>query len=82
MNTFKHLTYDEWIAEHPEVELEEVPCPICDGTGEDECPCCGHEIECEKCNGEGYITSARAIYEKQLAADKKALAKFLKGISQ
>jgi len=31
MNTFKHLSYKEWIKEHPEVELEEEPCPECDG---------------------------------------------------
>lgn len=29
-------------------------CRTCNGTGVDECAECGHEIECNVCNGTGY----------------------------
>jgi hypothetical protein len=32
-----------------------VECPECDGEGEVECYHCGHDMECEKCFGEGNI---------------------------
>jgi len=37
-----------------------VGCPDCDGTGDDECPECGQEIECKRCNGDGYVGSGEA----------------------
>jgi RecJ-like exonuclease len=29
-------------------------CPKCNGTGTVECPTCGHDMECEHCDGDGY----------------------------
>lgn len=81
MFTFKHLTYEEWIAENPEVEQEIVVCPDCGGSGVDECPCCGHEIDCERCDGSGHIVDARRLYREQLENDKRAIKKFMKGLT-
>lgn len=80
VNTFKHLSYKEWIKEHPDVELEEEDCPECDGTGETTCYHCGHETECEKCDGSGNLKTAQKQYKEQLARDKAALEKFIKSV--
>jgi len=30
-------------------------CPYCDGTGLDDCPHCGTEIDCVECEGTGQV---------------------------
>lgn len=73
MNALKPMTYNEWLAANPDIEQEEVKCLDCNGTGKDECPHCGNEMDCEECGGTGKIKSARDIYQAQLRADKKRL---------
>lgn len=31
-----------------------IQCPECDGSGETECDCCGHEGTCKQCDGDGH----------------------------
>jgi hypothetical protein len=33
-------------------------CTECDGTGKVECPTCGHDMDCEDCDGDGYESSS------------------------
>lgn len=73
MDALKPMTYKEWLAANPDLEKQEEECFACNGTGEDECPHCGNDMECEECGGTGKINSARAIYEAQLLEDKKRL---------
>ncbi|WP_299202475.1 hypothetical protein [uncultured Amphritea sp.] len=54
-------TYEKWKKEQLAViqnmpeEDREVDCPECHGEGEYECDCCGHERECDRCEGYGHI---------------------------
>jgi RecJ-like exonuclease len=77
MTTFKHLTYEEWVALYPEAAKEEEDCEECDGQGEVECFECGHIRECQECGGTGKSKSARNFYEEQVERDEKAMAKYL-----
>lgn len=70
------VSYEEWIKAHPEVLLEESPCPECYGDGTSECEECGHESDCPECEGTGKILTARMIYEQQLHRDHAALARY------
>lgn len=57
-----------------------IECPECDGSGETECDCCGHEDTCEQCDGDGdidcphcgHLLSVRA-YHLAVASDYAAL---------
>jgi len=77
MSTFKHLTYEEWIEQNPEVLLQEVECRECRGTGTDECPHCGGDMECEECDGSGKVNDARKQYEEQIQLDEEQMEKYL-----
>lgn len=79
-STFKHLTYDEWIEEHPEVLKSEQKCPECDD-GETECPECGSLVTCKLCDGTGKIKSARDEYEFQKRLDDKKMSEYLARIA-
>lgn len=35
-------------------------CEDCEGTGESECSKCGHDSECDTCDGDGYVTKCEA----------------------
>lgn len=62
-STKRFASFSEW-QESVKAQLTEddmcVRCPDCDGEGEvfDECPCCNRERECEcdRCDGDGYVT--------------------------
>lgn len=49
----------------PSLTLEELnrseTCPDCCGTGEDDCPHCGHTAECDRCHGKCTILAHRYI---------------------
>lgn len=55
--SFKPLSFEAWrdeqIANRPSDMA--VECPTCDGEGVDECSCCGHERDCELCDGDGRV---------------------------
>lgn len=80
MNTFRHMTYDEWIIENPEVKLEEEDCIECDGTGEVICDCCGGDTDCDKCDGTGKLNSAHRLYENQIKLDNERMSRYLKTV--
>jgi hypothetical protein len=42
-----------------ETKKTRIECFECGGDGEIKCSCCGHEEECENCDGTGYIEEAR-----------------------
>lgn len=82
MKTVKGITfytYDEWIKLNPDVVIEE-PCAECGGDGETECPHCGHEMDCEECDGTGKINLAREEYDSQREADEKKWNKYAKSM--
>ncbi|WP_191728350.1 hypothetical protein [Luteimonas colneyensis] len=55
--SFRPMSFEAWrdeqIANRP-ADMK-VECPTCDGEGVDECSCCGHERECEGCDGDGHV---------------------------
>lgn len=67
------IPFDVWkILWEDEISPEE-PCEYCDGTGEEECECCGHIVECEECDGRGVVNTPMDQYRD---ACKRALAKW------
>jgi hypothetical protein len=74
------LSFYAWLKKDQDIteEFEETSktCPKCDGSGEVECPTCGHDKECEACGGSGEIEvdacesdKARNIYYDRLNRD-------------
>ncbi len=62
-------TYDQWREKKLEAALRAtnkkdryLKCDDCSGTGEVECDCCGHEKECERCDGHGKL-DAKDFYD-------------------
>jgi len=52
-----------------------VECPACDGTGIDECACCGSEGDCETCDGEGKVKAGTlAPFELNKLVSRKKYA--------
>jgi hypothetical protein len=49
----KVLTYNEWCSQQLN-RGGSFKCQACEGEGEVECGCCGHENECDECEGTGY----------------------------
>lgn len=63
-------------------------CPYCDGFGESECECCGHETQCAECEGEGEVIvtdskdllrskTAKEKYKSKIEEDLKKFAKYI-----
>jgi len=78
----KFLTFEEWTAQNQDliegIEAAKEICPGCDGSGESECPECGHYGTCQECDGTGKIgESVRETYYRLLDEDKKKLESFL-----
>ncbi len=73
----KFLTFDEWVKANPEV-VDELThdCDECDGSGQIECPECGHIAACDDCGGSGKISEVREEYKRQLKIDKARLEKW------
>lgn len=40
-------------------------CEHCDGTGEDECKCCGQSIECKRCDGQGLLSDLSPLVYRE-----------------
>lgn len=87
---FHPVSFEQW----QQARLDETPadeqvdCPKCDGSGEVECDCCGHESECDDCEeGQvawGDLTDAEKRrhlthdrYTRAVFEDAKAFASWL-----
>ena len=50
--------FEEW-AKNMRLDYKQlnpkVECPSCEGDGEIECDCCGHEKHCDDCDGNGKV---------------------------
>ncbi len=46
------IPYQEWLKHNSEKWRD---CPDCDGSGMDECTCCGEFSDCRTCDGEGLV---------------------------
>ena len=74
--SFTVLSYREWLACHPEVELVETDCPECGGEGVTECLCCGSLVTCDLCEGTGRISDPWTYYREQMRSDLAALERW------
>lgn len=68
-----HLSYNKWLKQHP--ELAKTECPVCGGSGDEECEKCGHISDCWRCDGTGY--SAKHLYDEECEADAARLEAFM-----
>lgn len=70
----KQMTFDEWYALHRD-EFQSVECVNCAGTGEDTCPHCGSDIDCDECGGRGKVGGLNDAIKayKAIAAKEAAL---------
>ncbi len=50
----------EWLKVPETAEPPEIACDECNGTGEVECPTCGHEDKCDDCCGTGMVRETKA----------------------
>ena len=79
----KQLTYEEWFELNKD-EFKEIECSYCNGTGIEECDCCGSEIDCEECDGTGFELSdengldSYAVYNSIYLKEKELLVKIAK----
>ncbi len=78
--TFKHITYEEWLENNPDIAAAETDCEECSGEGEVECFHCGHTYECEECGGTGKQNSSRAAYDEQVLEDERRMQAYLSRI--
>lgn len=48
--------------------LRELPpemiCEDCEGSGDADCPHCGHQTECDTCDGDGYVPTSTLLTEE------------------
>lgn len=66
-------SFEEWKqqkARNLDAEDPMVTCGSCDGTGVDDCPCCGSENDCDECDALGEVRFSRA----DTMTKKKALS--------
>lgn len=49
----------EQIKKEPEYKEIYKECTQCEGTGVEECACCGHENDCDECNGDGEVVCGK-----------------------
>jgi DnaJ-class molecular chaperone len=73
--TLTTMTFEEWQRRNPNALDETEDCSICDGEGSHTCEC-GHEHDCEECNGTGKKVSLRALYNNQKSKDMAKLARW------
>lgn len=78
----KFVTFEEWVRENPGIldDFPEEDCLGCAGEGGVECGECGHQTECEECEGYGFlggIASAKQEYNRLLKLDKERWEKYL-----
>ena len=74
MDGVRVRTYEEWIKLPEVIELNESieDCSTCDGEGSHICDC-GHEHDCEACNGSGKETDLKELYNKALKVELQKL---------
>jgi hypothetical protein len=67
--------------------LKELPhcieCPDCGGDGRGECPHCGHEADCETCDGDGTVGASKLLtvefYRSVMQFEKAKLEQWIAG---
>lgn len=50
--------------------VEKVTCLKCEGEGEQFCPCCGQNMDCDQCNGSTAISALRELEALRAAIEK------------
>lgn len=83
MEKFDQEAYESWVKKIESQITGKVSCPDCNGTGDGECPLCGHETECETCDGDGRVPVSqvltRAFYLRVMAIEKAMLDEWIRG---
>ena len=74
--TLKQLSYEDWLKENPDIEMQEQDCLECGGSGQTSCYHCGNDMDCEEGEGSVKIKTARKIYEAQKERDSKLLSRY------
>lgn len=83
INGIRVLSYEEW-SKLPSVkaldeEFEE--CSMCDGSGTHVCDC-GHEHDCDECDGEGKFGNLKRIYADTLRSELEKMLKWKNAAEQ
>lgn len=66
------VTYDQWRINRYQQMVDsgghiKLDCPDCDASGATECRCCGHDSDCETCDGDGYLSEqVNAVSEDEI----------------
>lgn len=80
---FDQKAYEAWVKK-VESELPAfITCPDCNGHGDGVCSHCGHDTDCETCDGDGTVRPAeiltRAFYMRVMAIEKSMLEHWIAG---
>jgi hypothetical protein len=81
------IPYYKWKRRNPDLVEMQDRCPDCWGDGEEECPCCGSLVECERCSATGKViplpdgktVTLKMLYWIQRRRDKAAVEAYLEG---